>query len=341
MQPIIIQIYEIQNPREAAAVAELGVDHIGTVLLSRQDWKNPVLRDTVRAVQHAGAKSGLIPLFGDPETIRLALDYYQPDFVHFCEILSPYPLDRDEAGRQCDALLLRQRSIRESFPEITIMRSLSVPQAGTNPGDAVTAQILSYIPIFTPVTDFFLIDTLRGDPLHETQPVDGFVGITGEVCDWDISVRIVDESPLPVILAGGIGAENVYEGILTVRPAGVDSCTRTNAEEPDGRPIRFKKTCRKWKEWLQRREKLPSPWLNTYDTRHASLRKQVPEPGLNRLVPLAQLVCILADFLHVIPVIFPQSPFNRFWACIVGGQDIIPENLVPVSLLLILIAQVP
>lgn len=242
MHPMIVQIYEIQNPREAEAVAALGVDHIGTVLSSGQDWKIPLLKDTVRAVQQAGAKSGIIPLFSDPDAIRCALDYYKPDFVHFCEILSPSPRDREAVMQQCDPLLIRQRTIKEHFPEIFIMRSLSVPQASAGVDSRISEKILSYIPIFTPFSDFFLIDTLKGDPLiQETQPVAGFVGITGEVCDWRISARIVEESPLPVILAGGLGADNVYDGIMTVRPAGVDSCTRTNAVDDEGRPIRFKK----------------------------------------------------------------------------------------------------
>ena len=44
-----------------------------------------------------------------------------------------------------------------------------------------------------------------------------------------------------VILAGGISPQNVMGGIRNIRPAGVDSCTRTNALDENGRPIRFKK----------------------------------------------------------------------------------------------------
>ena len=61
------------------------------------------------------------------------------------------------------------------------------------------------------------------------QPVEGFVGITGKTCDWIAARRLVESSRIPVILAGGLSPENVYEGILAIRPAGVDSCTLTNA----------------------------------------------------------------------------------------------------------------
>ena len=45
---MIVQIYEIQTPQEAEKCIELGVDHIGSVILDRNEWKDPVLRETVR-----------------------------------------------------------------------------------------------------------------------------------------------------------------------------------------------------------------------------------------------------------------------------------------------------
>ncbi|KPJ75429.1 MAG: hypothetical protein AMJ54_14965, partial [Deltaproteobacteria bacterium SG8_13] len=41
--------------------------------------------------------------------------------------------------------------------------------------------------------------------------------------------------------AGGIGPGNVAAGLRAVQPAGVDSCTGTNAVGTDGRPVRFQK----------------------------------------------------------------------------------------------------
>jgi len=46
---------------------------------------------------------------------------------------------------------------------------------------------------------------------------------------------------IPVILAGGLSPENVAAGIGKVRPAGVDTCTATNAVDDLGRPVRFRK----------------------------------------------------------------------------------------------------
>ncbi|HVD61666.1 MAG TPA: phosphoribosylanthranilate isomerase, partial [Gemmatimonadaceae bacterium] len=48
--------------------------------------------------------------------------------------------------------------------------------------------------------------------------------------DWNVSRRIVEASPVPVYLAGGLNASNVGEAIETVQPYGVDVCSgvRTN-----------------------------------------------------------------------------------------------------------------
>ena len=62
--------------------------------------------------------------------------------------------------------------------------------------------------------------------------------------------RPVEFSKIPVILAGGISPLNVEQGIAQVQPAGVDSCTGTNAVDDKGGPIRFKKDPRKVKSLI-------------------------------------------------------------------------------------------
>jgi phosphoribosylanthranilate isomerase len=233
---LIVQIYEIQTPAEAEEMIALGVDHVGSVLVSREDWRQPAIRDTVRAVQAAGRVSALIPLFSDFDGLARALDYYRPDIVHFCEAL---PLAAAGRGR-LGALVAGQRRIREAFGEIRIMRSIPVPADG----HGRAADILGLAQAFEGVSDFFLTDTLlapEADGTGDQEPVKGFVGITGRTCSWEIARRLVAASALPVILAGGLSPENVADGIRRVQPAGVDSCTWTNAAGADGRPVRFKK----------------------------------------------------------------------------------------------------
>jgi phosphoribosylanthranilate isomerase len=51
------------------------------------------------------------------------------------------------------------------------------------------------------------------------------LGGTGRVHDWALSRRIIEAAPCPVLLAGGLRADNVSAAIASVRPFGVDVCT--------------------------------------------------------------------------------------------------------------------
>jgi phosphoribosylanthranilate isomerase len=246
MARLIIQIYEVQTAREAEALAAMGVDHIGSVVLSAADWKMPGLREAIAAVRAAGARSSLIPLFCDPEPIRRTLDYYRPDIVHFCDAL---PLGRD-ARPYCEQLIERQVRVKEEFPDTAIMRSIPIAP----PGAAEGVPTLEYGRWLQPATDFFLTDTLitgASGAAAADQPVSGFVGITGKTCDWNMARRLVQSSRIPVILAGGISPENASAALAATRPAGIDSCTLTNACGGDGRPIRFRKDLGKVKHLVE------------------------------------------------------------------------------------------
>lgn len=245
MHKITVQIYEIQTPSEAEKLIRLGVDHIGSVILSQESWKVPVILDTIHAAHGAGARSSLIPLFDDLETLSFMLDYYRPDIIHFCEAVT---LENGFCGR-CERLVSIQKSIKKRFPEIEIMRSIPIFQSGIpDRGDT-----LKLARMFEPVSDYFLTDTLllkTSGPIVDHQPVQGFVGITGQTCNWDVAAELVKSSQIPVILAGGISPDNVFDGILKVMPSGVDSCTGTNVTDVNGRSIRFKKDLEKIKRFM-------------------------------------------------------------------------------------------
>ena len=164
------------------------------------------------------------------------MDYYRPDIVHFCEALA----DRENAWEFCRRLIRLQENVKKQFPQMLIMRSIPIARAGI----INSVPTLDFARWFEPLSDFFLTDTLMlsaaGAAVNH-QPVQGFVGITGQTCNWETARKLVDASRIPVILAGGISPENVAEGIMRVRPGGVDSCTLTNATDEKGLPIRFKK----------------------------------------------------------------------------------------------------
>jgi phosphoribosylanthranilate isomerase len=78
--------------------------------------------------------------------------------------------------------------------------------------------------------DYLMLDSgAKGPP---------YAGATGETHDWSISRTVVERSRVPVILAGGLSAENVAAAIATVRPWGVDSFTHTDVPVIAARKIR-------------------------------------------------------------------------------------------------------
>jgi phosphoribosylanthranilate isomerase len=235
---MIIQIYEIQTPKEATKCIELGVDHVGSVLLSKSEWRQPVLKETIGVSNGTRVKNSLIPLFQEVDTLYRVLDYYRPDFIHFCESLM------DKLGKQTeiDHFIDLQIKIKEGFPQVGIIRSIPIPvevPASGFPSLWIAEKL-------EPVSDIFLTDTWLGE-----EPVAGFIGITGQTCDRHMARDLVLQSRIPVILAGGLSAENVYNALMEVRPAGADSCTKTNKEDKEGHPIRFQKDFDKIKRFVE------------------------------------------------------------------------------------------
>jgi len=66
--------------------------------------------------------------------------------------------------------------------------------------------------------------------LVDARVAGGPKGGTGHVADWDVAARMIGEGFTPLILAGGLGPENVAEAVWAVRPWGVDSSSGTEAE---------------------------------------------------------------------------------------------------------------
>lgn len=73
------------------------------------------------------------------------------------------------------------------------------------------------------------VDALLLDSGNQTLAVKELGG-TGRTHDWRVSRRIVEESPVPVFLAGGLKPENVALAVETVRPFGLDVCSGVRTE---------------------------------------------------------------------------------------------------------------
>lgn len=104
--------------------------------------------------------------------------------------------------------------LRSELPGISLVQVIHVR------GDESVVEARSV----SPYVDGILLDS--GNPNLAVKVLGG----TGRVHDWTLSKEIVDTCGKPVLLAGGLKAENAREAIETVRPYALDVCSgvRTN-----------------------------------------------------------------------------------------------------------------
>lgn len=198
---MIIQIYAFTVIAEAVWAAEHGVDHVGFVAGRYDLVPGELSFSEARALRDALPSSTTavaLTMATEVAEILRMVDAVNPDIVHISTDVEDVPEKAMEALKVALP------------PSVRLMKALPV-------GDEDSLDLARR---FAPVSDLFLLDTkIKGMP---------GVGATGHTHDWTISRKIVDELNTPVILAGGLDAENIREAIGVVRPWGVDSNTHTN-----------------------------------------------------------------------------------------------------------------
>jgi phosphoribosylanthranilate isomerase len=123
------------------------------------------------------------------------------------------------------------RAIREELPDVNIVQVVHVT------GDESVEEALG----LSADVNALLLDS--GNPKLTVKELGG----TGRRHDWSLSRRIVDSSPVPVYLAGGLNAGNVREAVETVRPFGVDVCSgvRTDGRLDESKLAAFMREARR------------------------------------------------------------------------------------------------
>lgn len=196
---MLTQIYEVSTPEEARAISAIGVAHVG-ILVGNGEFPRELPLSAAADVAAAvlpPAKVSALFLTADVSLIEDWATKLAPAIVHLGaapELLSPGQVAR----------------LKHKLPGGLLMRSIPVT------GEESFALARAY----DGVADFLLLDSHRAS--------DRQIGALGVTHDWRISRRIVDLVRTPVILAGGLGPDNVAEAIGAVRPAGVDSKTKTD-----------------------------------------------------------------------------------------------------------------
>lgn len=110
------------------------------------------------------------------------------------------------------------RRLKELNPDLFVLKSLVVR-------DDNAEELLKTEEAMDEFVDMFLTDTYN--------PGTGAMGATGLRHDWSISKAIVDNTSKPVIIAGGLNPENIFDAVREMKPFGVDA--HTGLEGSDGR----------------------------------------------------------------------------------------------------------
>lgn len=200
----MIQVAGVIDEDEAGMLIDCGVAYLGFPL------RLPVNEEDLSEEQAAALIAKL------PQGTHAVLITYlerAEDILAFCQQLGVFVVQLH--GPVATEELIK---IRMAEPQLKIIKSLVVR------GDNLD-ELKMTIAATAPFIDAYITDTF--------DPRTGAEGATGMTHDWEVDRALVVLSPRPVILAGGLNADNVADAIAQVKPFGVD--VHTGIEGRDGR----------------------------------------------------------------------------------------------------------
>lgn len=202
----MIQIYSIQTVEEAQQCVQAGAEAIGVAVASGANLPAEVPEATCAEIFAALEGRALRVLLVVTQTEEETVEYVrrlQPDVLQVCGNQLPAT---PEFAAQC-------RAVR---PGLRVLQAVGVDGPGA----------IDRAKYFAGFCDMLILDSIA--------PGIAGIGAAGCTHDWSIDAEIVRSVPCPVVLAGGLDAENVKAAIEAVHPWGVDSFTRTSDRLPDG-----------------------------------------------------------------------------------------------------------
>lgn len=203
---MITQIYSIQNVEEAMMCVQAKADYIGVAVATGMNLPSEVSVEKCKEIFDAigdKAKKVLIVVTQSEDPIFEPMTILKPDVIHIC-------------GNEYFATPEFVKKAKELCPGIEVLQAVAMN------GEQAIKDALYY----SQFCDTLILDSV--------DPKIAGIGAAGVTHDWNLSAEIVRQAHCKVILAGGLGPDNIEEAIRTVRPWGVDSFTKTSDKFPDG-----------------------------------------------------------------------------------------------------------
>jgi phosphoribosylanthranilate isomerase len=200
----LIQVAGVIDVAEAVMLAECGVDWLGFPL------HLPVNKEDLSEEQAAEVIAGIRP---PQQGILITYEVEASEISAFCRRLGVRTVQL-----HANVPATQLRALKQIEPELVILKSLVVRGENQQELAAIVEKTCEWV-------DMYITDTFN--------PATGAEGATGLIHDWQISADLVQRSPRPVMLAGGLTPDNVDTAIRQVRPAAVDA--HTGLEDTAGR----------------------------------------------------------------------------------------------------------
>ena len=216
---MITQIYSIFDLEEADMCLEAGADHIGVALNTGFHCPREVDFDMAKAIferKGGKAKKVLIIVSSDERPILQYAPLLQPDILHIC-------------GNEFEANPELVAKLKQMMPNLEIMQAIGIPS-----DDA-----FEKAKYFASFCDYLILDSIAANMTS--------IGVAGVTHDWSLDKVIIDSLPhCKVIMAGGLGPENVRQAIEFAHPYGVDSFTKTSDKLPNGEMVKNREKIRQF-----------------------------------------------------------------------------------------------
>jgi len=203
-QPFI-KVCGVSNVHDAEMCAKLGIDAIGIILT--KPWSTRKLFSDRLTIEEA--KKLIEQIDNHLKVIVLIHSEILLEISRIIQILKPDAIQFRDNITPTDLILLRQR-----HPEVSFIKVLSIDNS-TSVADAVTA-----------------LKAIQSQGILDGVILDSLKGGSGQTHNWELSTQIIKSLPtIPILLAGGISAENVRAALEKVKPIGIDVMSSLNSQK--------------------------------------------------------------------------------------------------------------
>jgi phosphoribosylanthranilate isomerase len=191
-----VKICGITNIEDAMQAISFGADALGFQVGMRHKTEDEISPEEAKAI-----------VASLPPFVSYVMVTHLLDAKTIISLLKLIPRITTVQLHEDDIDLKEISAIREKIPSVRIIKAIHVVVDGS---DSPLQKLHNY----DGIADALILDSVN---MKEDR-----IGGTGMTHDWTLSKKMVDNSRLPVILAGGLTQDNVQYAIRSVGPYAVD-----------------------------------------------------------------------------------------------------------------------